>query len=317
MPRQRNPFLMWMVGAASIGFGELTARLPLPVARGLGRGLARLAYYLIPRLRKVGLANLDLAYGNTLSRPEKTRILKDAVKNVGIVAAEFTRIPILAGSDIARLVQFDGLEHLDRSEGSLMVGAHLGNWEWMAPALASQGFLVAGVVRPLDHPALNAFVDRLRRSGHVATVPKTNAVAEVVQLLRKGYVVGLLVDQSPRENAAPVRFFGRETWGTVGAALASARTRLPVHVIAMLRQPNGSYLLRVSPEIPMARSGDLRADLVQNAQRCQDAVEALVRACPGQWLWFHRRWKARPRLQQEWRVRQMEDASRTSEQRSD
>jgi len=49
---------------------------------------------------------------------------------------------------------------------------------------------------------------------------------------------------------------------------------------------------------------------VQNTQWCQDALEAAVRVNPGQWLWMHRRWKARPRLEEEWEVRSKKDAAR-------
>ncbi len=303
MARRRNPLVQWLTGMVSIGFGALTARFPLMASRCLGRVLGRLAYYLVPRVRRVGLSNLDLAYGEALTRREKVRILKQAVQNVGIVAAEFTRIPRLTAVYVDKYVTFEGLEHIDRTRGGVVIGGHFGNWEWMASAVASRGFKVAEVVRPLDHAMLDRFVDRTRRAGNVLTVPKAQAGPEIVRLLKEGYLVGLLVDQNPRENAAPVQFFGRETWGTIGPAMAAMRARVPVYQVSMIRKPDGCYAVRFEPEIPMARSGNLRSDIIENTQRCQGAVERLVRDCPGQWLWFHRRWKARPRLEREWAAR--------------
>jgi len=173
----------------------------------------------------------------------------------------------------------------------------------MAPAVASQGFAVAEVVRPLRQRRLNAFVDRARRSGNVRTVPRQDAGRAIIGLVREGWIVGLLVDQSPRRNAVPVRFFCQPTWGTIGPAMAAARTGAPVHPVAMVRERDGGYMLCIGPALAMAETGDLRADLVANTQRCQEAVEDLVRAHPEQWLWLHMRWKRRPWLEAEYAAR--------------
>jgi len=50
------------------------------LARCLGIGLAGITYYCLPRVKKVGLANIDLAYGDTLSDAEKRRILWASVR---------------------------------------------------------------------------------------------------------------------------------------------------------------------------------------------------------------------------------------------
>ncbi len=101
MARRRNPLLRSLLTGLTLGFATLTRLLLLPVARVLTKGLGRIAYYLVPRIRKVGLGNLDLAYGDQLTRKEKVRILRGAVDNVALVAAEFTRIPKLAGRSFA------------------------------------------------------------------------------------------------------------------------------------------------------------------------------------------------------------------------
>jgi KDO2-lipid IV(A) lauroyltransferase len=85
--------------------------------------------------------------------------------------------------------------------------------------------------------------------------------------------------------------------------MAALRTQAPVHAAFMTRRPDGRYTIEFSAEIPMTRSGSLLRDLVENTQRCQDAIETFVRRNPGQWLWLHRRWRPRPRLEQEWNAR--------------
>jgi hypothetical protein len=53
----------------------------------------------------------------------------------------------------------------------------------------------------------------------------------------------------------------------------------------------------------MRNSGQYLEDLVFNTQRCQDALETIIRAHPEQWLWFHQRWRKRERLEKEWAFR--------------
>jgi KDO2-lipid IV(A) lauroyltransferase len=277
--------------------------LPLPVCRALGRGAGRLAWTFVPRVRRVALPNLDLAYGDTLSRREKRRIGREAATNACIVATELAHTPRIDAAFVEKHIRVQGAEHIDRERGGLIIGAHLGNWEWMGAAVRTFHPRVAGVVRPLNDPALDARVDALRTATGVETIAKYGAGGAVLARLRQGFLVGILIDQSPRENGVPAVFYGQPCWSTAAPAMVAARTKAPVHVVACLREPGGDYTLRFSPPLRLERTGDLRHDLQANTQRCQDAIEALVREHPGQWLWLHRRWKERPGLARAWAER--------------
>jgi len=305
---RRNPVIQNTATAATIAFTRLTGMMPLPAARWLGRIAGSLAYYIVPRVRGVGLANIDAAYGDTLSRREKKRLLKESMCNIGIVAAEFSRIPRIDAAFVARHVEIKGLEHLPRDRGVILFGAHLGNWEWMAPVLALQGYPVAEVVRPLDHPPLDRYVDGMRRAGNITTIPKTAAGKPIVELLLQNYVVGILADQSPRRNGAPVTFFGRPCWSTTGPVVLALRGRAPLVPVSMARMPGGNYCLEFGEAVPLQHTESWTDDVRVNAQRCQDALETLVRRYPGQWLWVHRRWTARPKLEEEWGLRKKREA---------
>lgn len=301
MALQRNPVARRAYGTLTRGFAFLTSVVPLPVARVLGRYLARVAFYVIPRVRRVGMANLERAYGGALSYREKRAIALGAAENVGIVAAEFTRIPMLKDpAFLSGHVKVVGEEHLRQGGGRLLVGCHLGNWEWMAPVVSALGIPIAEVVRPLDDPHLNALVDATRRAGGVITIPKGGAGSEILRLLREGTCVGVLADQSPGSNAVPVTFFGHPCWATIAPIMVALRAKVPIHLLHMHRNPDATYTFEIGPEIHTVRTGEFYEDLRVNSQRIQNELEALVRAHPHQWLWLHRRWKERPRLAEEW-----------------
>lgn len=303
MVRRRNPIAQALLASLIISFGKVTGALPLRVVRALAKALARPAYYAVPRIRRVGLENLDRAYGDSLSRREKVRILKKSVENAALVAVEFSHIPVLAASRFEGHVAIKGMEHVDLSRGALCIAGHLGNWEWMAPAMASCGYKAAAIFRPFDHPRVNAVIDGIRRAGKMETIPKADAGRKVISLLKDGWLVGVMIDQSMRENAVPARFFGSECWSTIAPAILAARTRCPVHPVTMIRDKQGHYTFRFYPALDLVRTGKPLEDMVENTQRCQIALEELVREHPEQWLWFHRRWKRRERLEKEWQER--------------
>lgn len=303
MIRQLSFGLTWI-------FFALTKALPFQLSRRLGAALAAIAYLTVPRVRKTGLANLDLVYGNTLSTRDKKRILYESLQNLGLVAAEFSHLPEILAGGFERYVTVNGVENIDRSKGCVLLGAHHGNWEWMLPVSRMAGLDATAIVREFDDPRMDRLVSGVRQSSGITLITKDNAMGTALRVVRDGAQVGLLADQNPRQNAVPVTFFGQETWGTIGPGMLAMRGKVPIHPISMVRNASGRYIFTFHPALDLRYTGNMMEDLRENTQRCQDALEAIIRDCPGQWLWLHRRWKRRERLEKEWKKREEKQEAR-------
>ena len=94
--------------------------------------------------------------------------------------------------------------------------------------------------------------------------------------------------------------------------MIAVRARMPVVPVALTRNAEGGFTLRFYPPIAMERSRNLREDLINYSQACQDALERMIRETPEQWLWLHRRWKARPQLAAEWDRKPVHERKETS-----
>jgi KDO2-lipid IV(A) lauroyltransferase len=104
--------------------------------------------------------------------------------------------------------------------------------------------------------------------------------------------VGILIDQHIGErDGVVVPFFGRPASTVFAPALIAMRSGPAVLPMWITREGRGRYRVRVGEEVPVRRSGDLRADLVENTARFTAAIEAFIRAHPDHWFWVHRRWK--------------------------
>src|SRR5262252_7058962 len=84
--------------------------LPRPMARALGISVGLAGYALYPRLRRVGMRNLAIAFPQK-KRIERTRILRQVYKNLGRQLAEFCLFPRYTKENVGRVAVYDGFEN--------------------------------------------------------------------------------------------------------------------------------------------------------------------------------------------------------------
>ena len=273
--------------------------LPRPVARALGISIGLSAYAVYPRLRRVGMRNLAIAFPEK-SVKEKKRILRNVYKNLGRQLAEFCLFPRYTRENVSRIATYDGFENFAeanaRGKGVLFITAHFGGWEIGSFFHSLQGHPLNIVIRPLDNPYLNAMVDRYRTLHGNSTFPKQDFARGLLSSMKRGETVGILMDtnMTPPQGAF-VDFFG------VPACTATGLARVALHTDAAVvpgftiwDKAIGKYRIRFDPAVKLIRTGDDEADAITNTAIFTKAIEDCIRRYPEQWLWVHRRWKTRP-----------------------
>jgi len=273
--------------------------LPRPVARAFGITIGLLAYMFYPRLRRVGMRNLAIAFPDKTSK-EKKRILRKVYKNLGRQMAEFCLFPRYTPENVDKIATYDGFENFAQAEargkGVLFITAHFGGWEIGSFFHSLHGHPLNIVIRPLDNPHLNAMVDRYRTRYGNSTFPKQDFARGLLSSLKRGQTVGILMDtnMTPPQGAF-VDFFG------VPACTATGLARVALHTDAAVvpgftlwDQKLGKYRIRFDPALKLIRTGDHEADAVANTAAFTKVIENYVSRYPEQWLWVHRRWKTRP-----------------------
>jgi Kdo2-lipid IVA lauroyltransferase/acyltransferase len=92
-----------------------------------------------------------------------------------------------------------------------------------------------------------------------------------------------------------VNFFGIPACTASGLARIALRSDAAVVPGFTIWDPIlRKYRLRFDPAVNLVRTGDDEKDIVTNTQVFTKITEDYVRRYPEQWLWVHRRWKARP-----------------------
>ncbi len=273
--------------------------LPRTLARGVGIGVGYLFYLLYPRLRRVGMRNLEMAL------PEKTlaerkKILRAMYRSLGRLLAEFTKFPSYTKKNISRIAVYDGFENFEaahnRGKGVIFMTAHLGGWEIGSFAHSLYGYPHNVVGRKLDNPYLDKLVNGYRTMHGNRSFDKDEFARGLISAMRKGETVGILMDtnMTPPQGVF-VDYFGQQACTASGAARVALHTDAAVvPAFTIWDEELGKYRIHFEQAIPLARTGDSEADAVTNTQAFTKAIEKIVRKHPEQWLWVHRRWKTRP-----------------------
>jgi KDO2-lipid IV(A) lauroyltransferase len=114
----------------------------------------------------------------------------------------------------------------------------------------------------------------------------------VLQALRQGRMVGILLDQNAaRSEGVFVPFFGVPASTSKGLALIALRTRAPVVPVFIRRLGAGRHRVEVGAALPPPADDDV----VAYTAAFNRAIEAAIRQAPEQWFWMHNRWRTRPR----------------------
>lgn len=120
-------------------------------------------------------------------------------------------------------------------------------------------------------------------------------MGRILRILKKGGVVGVLLDQNVdwREGVF-VNFFGEQACTNVGMALLALKTGAPVLPAFNIRQGDGRYRVVFEPELQLIRTGDKDQDAEKNTELFTQVIERYIRENPDHWFWLHQRWKTRP-----------------------
>ncbi|MCU1309888.1 MAG: lipid biosynthesis acyltransferase [Candidatus Angelobacter sp.] len=272
---------------------------PRPLARGLGIALAQLVYLAHPKLRRVGMRNLELAFPEK-SRAERKKILRKVFTGMGRQLAEFCLFPKYTKDNIKEIAIHDGFENFDaarqRGKGVLLLTGHFGGWEVGSFAHSVYGFPIKIVVRDLDNPLIDDLVRRYRTLHGNSTFDNREFARSLLSSMRAGDTVGILMDtnMTPPQGVF-VDYFGIPACTASGLARVALKTDAAViPAFTIWDEALKRYRIRFEPALRLIRTGDSEADAIANTALFTQALEKCARRYPEQWLWVHRRWKTRP-----------------------
>ncbi len=266
-------------------------RLPLTLVFRLGGAFGLLAWAVLPGYRQLVRRNLEIAFGATMSTGEIRRLVRLHFYTLGanlLSVPRLARMPEAAVQERVDLIGLPGLRAaLDRKEGVVMAINHIGNWELYAQLIGRvRDVPVGAIFQSQRNKYLNRLIDRDRRRLGLETFDRRKGYLGAVDLVQRGGILAILVDQHAGDGALWTPLFGRLASTSTLAGIIAQSTGAPLVSVAI--HTVGTARWRCVIEPPSESRGKSVEEITSELNR---TLEREISVSPKDWFWVHDRWK--------------------------
>ncbi|MBI5364522.1 MAG: lysophospholipid acyltransferase family protein [Planctomycetes bacterium] len=271
------------------------ARLPAGAQDAFVAALARLAFTLDRRHTNAARAYVRQALGTDDARSVDAlvraswrhllRVTLDSAAFAREVAPERVRehFDVRFGPDVQRL--------LASKQGSIVVGAHVGDWEAGAAVMPWLGFdPFYAISRPPKNRPLSVRVQTLREARGIRLLPRRGAMRQAPAVLRAGGTIAMLLDQRARSRPVMAEFFGRRARCDRGAGVLLKRVSAPVVFVACYRA-EGRFRWRLEAERVLWPEEAQHLSVEELVLVVNRELERMISKAPEQYFWLHDRYR--------------------------
>jgi KDO2-lipid IV(A) lauroyltransferase len=263
----------------------------------LGTLFGLMSYHLGVR-RKVVDANLDIAFGNSMSIEERQKLTKKVFINIGRMFFEVLMLNFIKQEELAEHISIEGLDELqkalDENKGVVIAGAHYGNWELLSAGISTFGTPITGYAGLQKNQLFDDAINKVRGKFGMKMINKSrSAPAQMLKALKNNGILGILGDLNVPRESLFVDFFGVKAAMGTGLATFTLLKKCPllfiwIEPIAPLKHKG--HIIRINYEL----SGNKDLDRQKISQLITSTLEDKIREKPEYYFWVNRRWKTRP-----------------------
>ncbi|WP_281950404.1 lipid A biosynthesis lauroyl acyltransferase [Nitrosophilus kaiyonis] len=269
---------------------------PKPILFSILNFLAKTIYLFDISHRKIAKINLDFAFNDELSNEEKEKIVKKCYKNLIYNLADFAKNQGISKEDLRKKLEFKNEDILKDAiknrEKIILITAHYGNWELIPLAIGAFFAPMSVVGRALESKSIDKIVKKNREQFNIKLLDKKGAAKGMINALKNGRIVGLLVDQNTRtKEGILIDFFGKKARHTPSASLLARRFNAKIIPVFITTNDYEKYTITFYEPIICQKSQNSDEDIKNCTQAQADITEKVIRKKPDEWFWFHKRWK--------------------------
>lgn len=148
--------------------------------------------------------------------------------------------------------------------------------------------------RRLDNTYANKILKATREQFGIEMIDKRHAMKKMVQSLKRGKPLGVVVDQNTRtKEGILINFFGKEARHTPSVSILARKFDAIVIPVYDYTNDFKKWTVEFFEPLVMQKSDDINKDIQTFTQKQADITQKVIEQKPDEWLWLHKRWKNR------------------------
>ena len=293
--------VIWFIQYLFVRFAIfLYGLIPSSKAYSLGFGMGSFFYPLFRKRRRVAIDNIlqakitdDVKEADRIARHSFGHFaghICESMKVPQVVTAENWREHIVLEGDKA-----DGWDLLMEQTDTpmMLLSGHHGAWEAAVTIIPFTRPMLT-IARTLNNPIVERFLKEKHFRGNIVVIPKSKGFTSgfIKQWIELKGALTIVMDQHAGErHGMKVDFLGRPAWTHTSPARIHLATGMPIVVGVFLRDGLFKYRMVADSSLKFTPTGDKEKDIETLLIEMNKRLGNLIRRCPEQYLWSHKRWR--------------------------
>ena len=241
----------------------------------------------------IARSNLQKVYGNDINI-EKT--IDELWDNYGRYIGEFAFINSMSDEELLKRVKLTGLENVKKFQEQgrpfMLFLGHQANWDFVIRRINDIYPKFGIVYRKANNPYVDRCILGERSSdSNIIMIPKgPSGVKDLMRAIKSKMSIAMLVDQKMNDGIE-VPFFNKPAMTAPAIAKLSLRYNHPIIPCQIIRLKGSYFELKLHPELKYKATKNTEQDYYNIMLAINKKLEEWIHKKPGQWFWFHNRWK--------------------------
>jgi KDO2-lipid IV(A) lauroyltransferase len=259
--------------------------------------LAKIAYFISGRYRKVGFINLDFIFGGTITQKEKKEIVRYSFKNLLLNFLHLMEIRHMSRDELTKKVEVKNIEAVQKAheqqKAVIYVTSHYCAWELGGTAIGAFAEPIAAVYKKMKNIPYQNWVLESRSHFKNSSLEKSNVIKPLIRLIKEGRASGILIDTGINQReGVEVRFLGKNVRQTSTPAYLARKYNAAIIPVIIQTDDEDNYTLTFFDEIPVEKTDNEQEDIQKATQLQADWLSKIIKDNPKFWFWIHRRFKS-------------------------